>query len=146
MVEMILALESIGKGVFLVLVNTSLQATLLIFLVWSMIRIFCLKSAVARYYLWFLAVFGVLALPMLSVLLPGINIPMMRSAETTISPIYARSITVGELTSDITPLVENKGLGAGDEVDLEGNPLNDEAYKVHFPALAERGVKLNPRS
>ena len=48
--------------------------------------------------------------------------------------------------SDITPLVENKGLSAGDEVDLEGNPLNDEAYKVHFPALAERGVKVNPRS
>ena len=58
MVEIISALESIAKGVFLVLVNASLQVTLLIFLVWFMIRIFRPKSAVARYYLWFLAVFG----------------------------------------------------------------------------------------
>ena len=50
------------------------------------------------------------------------------------------------MISDIAPLAANKGLGKGDEVDLEGNPLNDEAYKVHFHALLERGVKVNPRS
>ena len=42
--------------------------------------------------------------------------------------------------SDISPLVDNSGIGKGDGVDLTGNPLNDEAYNVHIPALIERGV------
>jgi hypothetical protein len=44
--------------------------------------------------------------------------------------------------SDIQPLVENKGIGEGDEVNLKGNPLNDEAYDVHIPTLQDRGVKV----
>jgi internalin A len=48
----------------------------------------------------------------------------------------------GNQIIDISPLVGNKGLGEGDEVVLKGNPLNDDAYKVHIPALAERGVSL----
>lgn len=44
--------------------------------------------------------------------------------------------------SDISPLVSNSGIGEGDVVALEGNPLNDEAYDVHIPALIERGVKV----
>ena len=54
MMEIVSTLESIGKGVFLVLVNASLQVILLIFLVWLMIRISRLRSAAVRYYLWFL--------------------------------------------------------------------------------------------
>ena len=42
--------------------------------------------------------------------------------------------------SDISPLVGNSGIGKGDGVDLTGNPINDEAYNVHIPALIERGV------
>jgi hypothetical protein len=43
--------------------------------------------------------------------------------------------------------VENKGLSEGDEVDLRANPLNDEAYDIHIPALQRRGVevKFTPR-
>jgi len=44
--------------------------------------------------------------------------------------------------SDIQPLVENKGIGEGDEVNLKRNPLNDGAYDVHIPALQDRGVKV----
>ena len=44
--------------------------------------------------------------------------------------------------SDISPLVNNKGIDDGDGIDLRGNPLNDEAYEVHIPALQERGVKV----
>jgi Leucine-rich repeat (LRR) protein/outer membrane protein assembly factor BamB len=42
--------------------------------------------------------------------------------------------------SDISPLVSNTGLGEGDEVGLSGNPLNNEAYTTHIPALQRRGV------
>jgi len=49
--------------------------------------------------------------------------------------------------SDISPLVNNSGIGKGDEVNLRGNPLNDEAHEVHIPALQKRGVKIlfNPK-
>jgi Leucine-rich repeat (LRR) protein len=44
--------------------------------------------------------------------------------------------------SDISSLVSNSGIGEEDRVNLKGNPLNDEAYDVHIPALQERGVKV----
>jgi hypothetical protein len=49
---------------------------------------------------------------------------------------------------DVSPLVNNSGIGAGDGVDLRGNPLNDEAHDVHIPALQKRGVELlsDPKS
>ncbi len=47
----------------------------------------------------------------------------------------------------ISHLVSNAGMGEGDEVDLKGNPLSDEAYSVHIPALIEKGVNVlfNPK-
>lgn len=44
--------------------------------------------------------------------------------------------------SDISHLVNNLGIGRGDEVDLRGNPLSDEAYGVHIPALRKRGANI----
>jgi len=44
--------------------------------------------------------------------------------------------------SDINPLVKNSGISEGHAIDLRGNPLNDEAYNIHIPALKERGVKV----
>lgn len=48
---------------------------------------------------------------------------------------------------DISPLVNNSGMGKGALVDLKDNPLNNEAYDIHIPALQERGVRVqfNPR-
>jgi len=43
---------------------------------------------------------------------------------------------------NINPLVENKGISEGDVIDLTGNPLNEEAYNIHIPALEERGVLI----
>jgi hypothetical protein len=50
--------------------------------------------------------------------------------------------------SDISPLVSNSGIGNGAVVDLMDNPLNDEAYGIHIPALQERGVRVrfSPKS
>lgn len=44
---------------------------------------------------------------------------------------------------DISPLASNPGIGKGDEVRLRRNPLSDEAYDIHIPALQETGVKVS---
>ncbi|MBK7141456.1 MAG: hypothetical protein IPH75_05180 [bacterium] len=46
------------------------------------------------------------------------------------------------LIVDIRPLVDNSGIGDGDEVSLTGNPLSDSSKSVHIPALQSRGVTV----
>jgi len=41
---------------------------------------------------------------------------------------------------DIQPLVDNAGLGEGDEVDLRDNPLSETSYDDLIPELEDRGV------
>lgn len=43
---------------------------------------------------------------------------------------------------DVSPLVANTGLGEGDWVSLDGNPLSEESLNTHIPALLERGVDV----
>ena len=43
---------------------------------------------------------------------------------------------------DILPLVENPGLGGGDQVNLEDNPLSSESINVYIPELEARGVTV----
>ena len=44
--------------------------------------------------------------------------------------------------SDISFLVENTGLGSGDQVLLNDNPLNSSSIKTHIPILLDRGVTV----
>ena len=44
--------------------------------------------------------------------------------------------------SDISPLVANTGLGSGDRVDVQRNPLNAISINTHIPALQSRGVRV----
>ena len=44
--------------------------------------------------------------------------------------------------SDVSPLATNDGLGHGDFLDLEGNPLDRDSRKTHIPALIRRGVNV----
>ena len=44
---------------------------------------------------------------------------------------------------DIEPLVDNAGLGEGDEVDLRNNNLTETSLTVHIPALEDRGVTVH---
>jgi len=44
---------------------------------------------------------------------------------------------------DIEPLVDNAGLGEGDEVDLRNNNLTETSLTVHIPALKDRGVTVH---
>ena len=42
--------------------------------------------------------------------------------------------------SDLAPLVANTGLGRGDEINVDDNPLDDASVNTHIPALRARGV------
>ena len=44
--------------------------------------------------------------------------------------------------SDISPLVANTGLGSGDTVYLQYNPLSHQSIHTHIPALQSRGVTV----
>ena len=44
---------------------------------------------------------------------------------------------------DLTPLIANPGLGSGDEVYLDGNPLSAQALNEHIPALQARGARVS---
>jgi len=48
----------------------------------------------------------------------------------------------GNVISDIAPLVNNVGIGKGDGVNLQSNPLDDVAQGIYIPALQERGVEV----
>ena len=45
--------------------------------------------------------------------------------------------------SNIYPLVQNGGLGAGDEVYLGTNPLSDDSINIYIPELVGRGVAVS---
>jgi internalin A len=44
--------------------------------------------------------------------------------------------------SDISALVRNVGIGAGDDVSIDRNPLSDIARNTQIPALEQRGVRV----
>jgi internalin A len=48
----------------------------------------------------------------------------------------------GNEISDISPLVSNSGLGSGDEVWLNLNPLSFQSINEHMPTLQSRGVTV----
>jgi len=44
--------------------------------------------------------------------------------------------------SDISPLVANVGIGGGDEIYLQGNPLSTDSLNIYIPELQARGVAV----
>ncbi|MGE0085143.1 MAG: leucine-rich repeat domain-containing protein [Desulfococcaceae bacterium] len=59
---------------------------------------------------------------------------------------YCTNLTVLDLSanqiSDIKPLVDNSGIGSGDVVSLDSNPLNTTSCTSYVPQLLNRGVNL----
>ena len=49
---------------------------------------------------------------------------------------------VGNNITDLSPLVANRGLGDGDQVLLNDNPLSYPSIKTHIPILQSRGVTV----
>ena len=45
--------------------------------------------------------------------------------------------------SDLSPLVANTGLGSGDQLEVQGNPLSYKSIKTHIPTLKSRGVTVD---
>jgi hypothetical protein len=39
--------------------------------------------------------------------------------------------------------VENEGLGEGDAISLNDNPLSDDSINIYIPQLEARGVTVN---
>ena len=50
---------------------------------------------------------------------------------------------LGNSISDLSPLVANTGLGSGDAIIVNGNPLNNAAINIHILALQDRGVRVD---
>ena len=50
---------------------------------------------------------------------------------------------LGNSISDLSPLVANTGLGQGDAIFVNGNPLNNASINTHIPALQRRGVRVD---
>ena len=79
------------------------------------------------------------------------NLEQLNLADNSLSDISAvaglTKLTSLELggnnISDISPLVENTGLGSGDEVYILGNPLSYPSIYTHIPVLQERGVEVS---
>ena len=44
--------------------------------------------------------------------------------------------------SDLSPLVANTGLGSGDVVDVQNNPLSATSINTHIPILQDRGIDV----
>jgi len=45
--------------------------------------------------------------------------------------------------ADLAPLVANSGLGAGDDVWVEYNPLSSQSLMEYIPALQARGATVH---
>ena len=57
---------------------------------------------------------------------------------TSLAEVYLANNRI----SDISDLAANDGLGRGDYLELQGNPLDADAHATHIPALQERGVTV----
>lgn len=44
--------------------------------------------------------------------------------------------------SDFSPLAANTGIDSGDEIDARNNPLTEESFSTHLPALRNRGANV----
>ncbi len=73
MSDVITALNWVNDAIFVSLVNTTLQITLLICLIALIIRIFRIKSAPTRYSLWLFALFAMLLLPFITPFVPQMD-------------------------------------------------------------------------
>ena len=75
------------------------------------------------------------------------NLHLAYNAVTDISPLMGLT-NLQELAlennaiSDLAPLVANMGLGRGDKLVVDDNPLSDISINTHIPALEARGVRV----
>ncbi len=78
MSDVIIALSWVNDIVFVSLVNTALQITLLISLVALLIWVFRVKSAATRYSLWLFVILAIILLPLLTPFIPQMSLARFR--------------------------------------------------------------------
>ena len=83
MSNIITMLNLLNDAIFVSLVNTTLQMTLLIPLIALIIWMFRIKSAATRYSLWLFVIFGIIALPLLTPFIPQIGFAQFHSQRAT---------------------------------------------------------------
>ena len=76
-----------------------------------------------------------------------IELILQSNAISDISPVASLTNLTGlwladNTISDISPLVANTGLGSGDRVFVNDNPLSFVSIKTHVPTLQSRGVTV----
>ena len=76
-------LNLFNDAIFVSLVNTTLQMTLLIPLITLVIFLFRIKSAATRYSLWLFVILGIIALPLLTPFIPQMNVAQFHSQRAT---------------------------------------------------------------
>ncbi len=82
------------------------------------------------------------------------NLTLLQLAYNNISDISALAgltnltyLTLGgNNIKDLSPLVANKGLGEGDRIYVNRNPLNAVSIDTHIPALRSRGVQVSAKN
>jgi len=80
-----------------------------------------------------------------------VNLTVLYLSDNQISDIsplegltHLTSITLdANQIGDVSPLVENTGLGEGDYVNLRNNPLSEQSINEYIPALQARGVTVD---
>lgn len=56
--------------------------------------------------------------------------------------LYWLNIAYNQI-GDISSLVRNEGLGAGDRVDLQGNASSSDSINIYIPQLQVKGVTVS---
>ena len=100
MSDAIAALNWVNDAIFVSLVNTTLQITLLIALIALIIRIFHIKSAPMRYSLWLFALFAMLILPILTPFIPQMDFTRLhhqRGAEHGLDDVMDLGMQAGSI-------------------------------------------------
>jgi beta-lactamase regulating signal transducer with metallopeptidase domain len=111
-------LNLINDAIFVSLVNTTLQMTLLIPLIVLVIFLFRIKSATTRYSLWLFVIFGIIALPLITPFISQIDFAKFYNQRAT-----------GEGPDDLMRLRMGRG-GVGDLSDGGDSVLSKGATKA----------------
>ncbi len=80
--------------------------------------------------------------------LPALKLVYLgRNQISDVSPLgglqyLQRVVLFSNRVSDILPLVQNTGIGSGEEVDLRTNPLSETSISTYIPQLQARGVNV----
>jgi len=130
MSDVIIALNRVNDAIFVSLVNTTLQITILIPLIALLIWVFRIKSATIRYSLWLFALFAIVALPILTPFIPKMELTGLRhqraanhGLDETMSP-GMEADSAGELPEAGVSVPSTSAAGATLSREMDASVIN----------------------